>query len=134
MGKLDYNQYVPGEGPDKCDIVFVAQNPGKRECETGRLLTGPSGKEHDTSLASVGLKRRDTYTTNVYKFHKPKDKDPTPAEIAEVRDGLIEEVLSREPKFIVTMGNIATNIFVPGTQIGYVHEKQTPRGYSFGTQ
>ncbi|HIE16890.1 MAG TPA: hypothetical protein EYP71_01685 [Dehalococcoidia bacterium] len=58
---------VPGEGPEKADLLFIGEAPGWHEDQQGRPFVGPAGKYLDELLASIGLKRTEVYIANVIK-------------------------------------------------------------------
>lgn len=72
---------VIGEGSCHAKIMFIGEAPGKNEAKTGRPFCGTSGKILDKLLASVDIKRKDVYITNIVKDRPPSNRDPLPAEI-----------------------------------------------------
>lgn len=120
---------VCGYGPSKADIVIIGEAPGEEEELQGKPFVGTSGKLLDKLLMEAGMQRRDCYVTNVCKYRPPAnkieawitDKKKIGLEndwpLAQgryfssvVEDGLSElpqEILEREPKVIVGLGNVA---------------------------
>lgn len=61
---------VFGEGPERAPIVFVGEQPGDREDESGRPFVGPAGQLFDRALAAAGIDRSKVYVTNTVKHFK----------------------------------------------------------------
>src|SRR4030042_2155345 len=72
---------VPGEGPEKVDILFIGEAPGWHEDQQGRPFVGPAGQFLEELLASINLKRSQVYIANVIKCRPPANRDPLPDEI-----------------------------------------------------
>ncbi|MCC6612970.1 MAG: TIR domain-containing protein [Anaerolineae bacterium] len=103
------NRYFPvlGDGNPDANILFIGQCPGEYEAIQGRPFVGASGDVLDEMLLTIGLKREDTYMTNVVLDRPPDNRDPIPAEIefyVPYVDRLIEIV---EPGVIVPLGRFA---------------------------
>lgn len=120
---------VNGYGPSKADIVIIGEAPGEEEELHGRPFVGTSGKVLNKLLMEAGIRREDCYVTNVCKYRPPAnkieawitDKKKVGLEndwpLAQgryfssvVADGLSElpqEILEREPKVIIGLGNVA---------------------------
>lgn len=114
---------VPGEGPDKPDIMFIGEGPGYHEDQQGRPFVGPAGKLLEELLASIGLTRRDVYIANVIKCRPPGNRDPLPAEIQACRKYLDQQIRLLDPPVIVTLGRFSMARFMPGAVISRVHGK-----------
>ena len=103
--------FVPPNGPEDSNILFIGQAPAYYEVKSGKPFSGPSGSVLDGALESVGLRREDVRTDNsVLCFNAAGSGDPP---IAAVRacNGHIKEALSKS-KYVVPMGNSAlTAIF-----------------------
>jgi len=63
--------YIPGIGSLQPSLMILGEAPGKIEDETGIPFTGPTGKILDDCLFKAGIRRSDTYITNVVKFRPP---------------------------------------------------------------
>ena len=59
---------VNGEGSAGPKILVVGEAPGADEEAEGRPFIGPSGQLLNRLLKQAGVKRDETYVTNVYKF------------------------------------------------------------------
>jgi DNA polymerase len=103
---------VPGEGPRNAKVMFVGQNPGSEEDETGRPFVGRAGKFLTKILAENGIKREDVFITNIVKHVSPQNRKPYPDEVAACLPYLNMQINLIKPKIIVLLGASA---------------KQTPR-------
>ncbi len=98
---------VPGEGPLNAKIMFVGQNPGADEDETGRPFVGRAGQFLNQVLAENGMKREELYVTNIVKHMTPKNRPPFADEIAACLPYLTEQISMIKPERIVLMGKAA---------------------------
>lgn len=114
---------VPGEGPERPDIMFIGEGPGFHEDQQGRPFVGPAGKLLEELLASIGLTRRDVYIANVVKCRPPGNRDPLPDEIKACRKYLDQQIRLLDPPVIVTLGRFSMARFMPGATISRVHGK-----------
>ncbi len=112
---------VPGEGPEKPDILFIGEGPGFHEDQIGRPFVGPSGKLLDDLLGLIGLARSDVYIANVVKCRPPNNRDPLPEEIKACRKYLDQQIRLLDPKVIVTLGRFSLIRFLPKETISKVH-------------
>lgn len=111
---------VPGEGPERADIMFIGEGPGFHEDQQGRPFVGPAGQFLNELLASVGLRREQVYITNVIKCRPPGNRDPLPEEIHACRPYLERQIQLIQPKLIVTLGRYSTAWFFPNAQISKI--------------
>ena len=95
---------VPGEGPMNAKVMFVGQNPGAEEDETGRPFVGRAGKFLTKILAENGIKREDVFITNIVKHVSPQNRKPYPDEVAACLPYLIIQIKVIKPKMIVLLG------------------------------
>ena len=70
------NGVVMGEGNLKNKIMLIGEGPGANEDRLGRPFVGRAGKLMDKILASVNLKRKELYITNVIKCRPPGNRAP----------------------------------------------------------
>jgi DNA polymerase len=112
---------VPGEGPERVEIMLVGEGPGFHEDQQGRPFVGPAGRFLEELLASVGLKRTDVYITNVVKCRPPENRDPLPTEVEACRKYLHRQIEVLQPKLIVTLGRYSLAWFFPKDTISKVH-------------
>lgn len=111
---------VPGEGPEKVDILFIGEGPGFHEDQQGRPFVGPAGQFLNQLLESIGIQREQVYITNVVKCRPPGNRDPMPEEIEACRPYLDRQIALLKPKLIVTLGRYSTAQFFPGAQISRI--------------
>lgn len=114
-------QLVTGDGNPGAKIVFIGEAPGRFEDLQGKPFVGAAGKLLNNLLKSVGLKREDVYITNLVKFRPPNNRPPTPKEISDFRDYLIQELQIIKPKAVVPLGRFALWEFFPGEMISKTH-------------
>jgi DNA polymerase I-like protein with 3'-5' exonuclease and polymerase domains/uracil-DNA glycosylase len=125
---------VSGYGPAQADIVIVGECPTIDDEVEGRPLTGQAGRLLGTMLREAGIDPRACYITNVCKYRPPTSKqvsnplehwmtDKKKLGIAneweykdgryyseEIGEGLAElrgEILDRNPRIIIGLGNTA---------------------------
>ena len=90
-------QRVFARGNPDADLMVIGEAPGREEDIAGKPFVGRSGQLLDKMLASIGLTEEDFYITNVVNWRPPKNRNPTPDEIAMCRPFLnrhIELMLS----------------------------------------
>lgn len=120
-----YNIYVPSIGPRPCDLMFIAEAPGKDEATDPhpRPLIGRSGEVFDdifrTKFSPHGLFRSQVFITNVSKYRPPDNEieywlQRKKGKIIGAHERIIEGLteLSKEidevnPRIIVPMGSFA---------------------------
>lgn len=112
---------VPGEGPARCQIMFIGEGPGFYENEQGRPFVGAAGKFLDELLAQAGLKRQDVWITNIVKCRPPGNRDPLPEEVATCDQYLERQIQAVDPSIIITLGRHSMSKFMPGAKISSVH-------------
>jgi DNA polymerase len=120
-------QVVPGEGSAEAQMMFIGEAPGQKEDELGRPFVGAAGKFLDEMLATINLKREDTYIANVVKCRPPGNRDPLPDEVAICWSWLLEQIKIIRPKLIITLGRHSMGRFLPGAKISEMHGKAMRR-------
>jgi uracil-DNA glycosylase len=95
---------VPGEGPLNAEVMFVGQNPGAEEDESGRPFVGRAGKYLTKTLSEYGIKREDIYITNIVKHTSPQNRKPYSDEVDACLPYLIMQINIIKPKIIVLLG------------------------------
>lgn len=101
------NKPVIGQGNHDARIIFIGEAPGKNEAETGVPFCGAAGRVLDELLASINLKRKEVYVTNVVKDRPPNNRDPTPQEIELYSPFLIRQIEIIKPAVIATLGRFS---------------------------
>jgi DNA polymerase len=119
---------VPGEGPEKAQIVFIGEAPGFHEDQQGRPFVGQAGQFLEALLGSIGLKRGDVYICNVIKCRPPGNRDPLPTEIKNCQKWLDKQLELISPRMIVILGRYSLAKFFPGETISKIHGKERRRG------
>jgi uracil-DNA glycosylase family 4 len=114
---------VPGEGPEKVDLLFIGEAPGWHEDQQGRPFVGPAGQFLDKLLLSINLKRNQVYIANVVKCRPPANRDPLPSEIQSCDKYLDQQIKFLQPKMIITLGRYSLAKFFPNESIGKIHGK-----------
>lgn len=112
---------VPGEGPEKVDILFIGEAPGWNEDQQGRPFVGAAGQFLTHLIQSIGLKREQVYIGNVIKCRPPGNRDPLPGEIESCSKWLDKQIELLSPKLIVTLGRFSLARYFPGESIGKIH-------------
>ena len=123
---------VLGDGKRKNPtIALVGEAPGRQEVEADRPFVGQAGKNLDVFLQSIHLQREDLYITNVVKFRPTKksqagnlvNRTPTTKEIQGFTPFLLDEIITVNPKVIVTLGNTPLYALAGEKTIGLCHGK-----------
>lgn len=112
---------VFGDGNPDADIVFIGEAPGKNEDLQGLPFVGAAGRFLDEMLASIDLKRKDIYISNIVKYRPPNNRDPLPGEKQAFLPYLQAQLEVIQPKIVVTLGRHSTNCFLPDLQISKIH-------------
>jgi uracil-DNA glycosylase len=104
-------QAVPGEGPNRVDLMIVGEQPGDQEDRAGRPFVGPAGQVLDRALADAGIDRRQAFVTNAVKHFKYEMRGkrrlharPNTYEIERCRWWLEQERALVNPRVIVVLG------------------------------
>ena len=85
----------------------MGQNPGEEEDKTGRPFVGRAGKFLNKVLVKNGINREELFVTNLVKHVTPKNRKPSPDEIAACAPYLVAQVSAVKPKIVVLMGAVA---------------------------
>ena len=104
-------QAVPGEGPNRADLMIVGEQPGDQEDRAGRPFVGPAGQILDRALVDAGIERRRAFVTNAVKHFKYQMRGkrrlharPNTYEIERCRWWLEQERTLVSPRLIVVLG------------------------------
>lgn len=104
---------VFADGNPAARVMIIGEAPGRDEDQIGRPFVGRAGQLLDRMLAAIGLSRdapdalAAVYITNVLPWRPPGNRDPEPAEIAQMLPFLARHVELADPDLIVLMGNAA---------------------------
>lgn len=93
---------------------MIGEAPGREEHYRGTPFVGKAGIVLGTYMRAAGLKRRDTFVSNVYQYW-PGPGNPTPSE-KQVKEGerwILEELKKREKlKVVAAVGRVAARWFL----------------------
>jgi uracil-DNA glycosylase family protein len=110
----DATQGVPGEGPQKADLMLVGEQPGDSEDIEGHPFVGPAGSILDRALQDAGITRKEVFVSNAVKHFKfePRGKrrihsKPNAGEIEACRWWLAEELKFVQPRVVIALGATA---------------------------
>lgn len=104
---------VFADGNPKARVMIIGEAPGRDEDVQGKPFVGRAGHLLDKMFAAIGLSRTSPdagaafYITNVLPWRPPGNRDPEPAEIAQMLPFLARHVELADPDLIVLMGNAA---------------------------
>jgi uracil-DNA glycosylase family 4 len=121
---------LPGEGNPKARIMLVAQAPGEKEDEEGRMFVGPTGKVLDELLGELGIERNNLYLTNLVKCMLPNYRKPRQEEIDACSEYLDQEIDLIEPEIISPLGYYATRHILDKYDYSLPEKKEDLRALS----
>jgi uracil-DNA glycosylase family 4 len=144
--RTEHIRLVPGRGTKSPRVLIVGQNPGATENLQLKPFVGKAGKLLSQLMALAGLFAEDrfevpsnvtqsvseevrihanTFITNAVKYKTPRNRVPSPEEIAASRGYLRREwKLLGRPPVIVATGGVALNSLRPDlTSIGQLAGK-----------
>jgi DNA polymerase len=101
--------YVPGEGSNRPDILFVGEGPGETEDQFGRPFIGKAGQLLDKIIQKMGMRREDVFIANVVKCRPPNNREPLKDEVETCLPYLSRQISILQPKVIVCLGRVALN-------------------------
>lgn len=99
---------LPGEGNPNARIMLVAQAPGEKENENGKMFVGPTGKALYELLSELGIEKNNLYLTNLIKCMLPNYRKPRQEEIDACSDYLNQEIQLIDPEIISPLGHYST--------------------------
>lgn len=104
---------VFSSGNPESKVMLIGEAPGHEEEKALRPFVGPAGKKLDQILEAMGLKRDETYTTNIVKFRPAtarqttNNRKPTTEEVAAFIPVIREEIRIVAPQCIIALGATA---------------------------
>ncbi|HEY0214157.1 MAG TPA: uracil-DNA glycosylase [Paenirhodobacter sp.] len=104
---------VFADGNPRARVMIIGEAPGRDEDLQGKPFVGRAGHLLDRMVAAIGLDRAApdpagaVYITNVLPWRPPGNREPEPAEIAQMLPFLTRHVELVDPDLIVLMGNAA---------------------------
>jgi uracil-DNA glycosylase family 4 len=108
---LERRHTVAGEGAVDPLVMVIGEGPGADEDRCGRPFVGRAGQYLDRWLAAIALDRSSNcFISNIVKCRPPGNRDPLPEESAACLPYLKRQIEILEPKTILTLGRVATQI------------------------
>ena len=132
------SQTVFGVGHPRAHWLVVGEAPGEQEDLLGEPFVGPSGRLLDSMLAALRLSRaedgaappaRRAFIVNTLKCRPPRNRNPTPEELAQCEPFLVRQIQLLQPRIILAMGRFAVHSLLRsdepiGKLRGRVHQYQ----------
>jgi DNA polymerase len=110
---------VFGVGNPDADWLLVGEAPGAEEDRRGEPFVGRAGQLLNAMLEATGLAREQVFIANILKCRPPKNRDPSPDEVACCEPYLKRQIRLIRPKIILALGRIAAqNLLKVDTPIG----------------
>jgi DNA polymerase len=109
-------QTVFGIGHVHAHWLVVGEAPGEQEDLSGEPFVGAAGQLLDRMLAALKLTRatdgdapaaQRVYIANTLKCRPPRNRTPTPAEMAQCEPYLLRQIELLQPRLILAMGRSA---------------------------
>jgi len=79
-------------------------------------------------LEQAVVQRADVFITNVVKARPPRNRDPSPDEVAHHWPWLVAQLDVLQPRFVVPLGRHALGRFVADVKIGEAHGRPVAAG------
>jgi len=98
---------LPGEGNPEARVMLIAQAPGEKEDEEGRMFVGPTGKALNELFGELEIERSNFYLTNLVKCMLPNYRKPRQEEIEACSEYLDREIDIVSPEIISPLGYYA---------------------------
>jgi DNA polymerase len=111
------NKIVFGTGNARAELMFIGEGPGHDEDIQGLPFVGRAGQLLNQMIEAMGLSRAEVYIANVVKCRPPENRAPEKDEVAACMPYLLRQISAIEPKAIVCLGSIATQVLL-GTNKG----------------
>lgn len=100
-------QTVFARGNPQAKLMIVGEAPGFYEDQRGLPFVGKAGMLLDRMLKSIDLSENDVYIANILKCRPPNNRDPSPEEILQCTDYLIEQINLVKPKILLALGRFS---------------------------
>lgn len=129
---LSEEPIVFGAGNENARLMLIGEAPGAKEIELDRPFVGQAGKNLDTFIETLEIRREDIYITNTVKIRpyrinnktgRKVNRSPNKEELKKYSTILYKEIDIIKPEMIITLGNHALRILSENTKltIGEVH-------------
>ena len=109
---------VQGIGNVLSPVMIVGEAPGEDEDVLGMPFVGRSGKVLAKGLNNINITRREVYVTNACKCRPKGNRNPELSELKACAPWLRREIEQIKPKLIVTLGAVATGVFIKCPSVG----------------
>lgn len=110
---------VYGEGDPCAQLMVIGEGPGDTEDKLGRPFVGRAGELLEKMLGAIDLAREDVFICNTVKCRptsleggKLRNRAPNPAEMANCRPYLEEQIDIIAPAIILALGAPAAKSFL----------------------
>jgi uracil-DNA glycosylase len=111
------NKTVPGDGHINPSLMIIGEGPGAEEDKSGLPFVGRAGQYMDKWMEAINLdKKQDIYLANIVKCRPPENRDPLPDEIAACLPYLERQISIINPKVILSVGRISSQILTGQTE------------------
>jgi uracil-DNA glycosylase family 4 len=120
---------ICGEGNLDAKIMLVAQAPGIKEDEVGKMFIGPSGIVLDDLLEFNNVQRENLYITNLIKCMLPNYRKPKQDEIDICSEYLDEEIKLIDPTVLVPLGHYSTKYILEKYNLEILSKKDFNKLY-----
>ncbi len=106
-------QTVFGVGHPQAHWMIVGEAPGEQEDLKGEPFVGAAGQLLDAMLRAIGLTRdeapreQQVYIANTLKCRPPRNRNPSPDELAQCEPFLLRQIELVQPRVILAMGRFA---------------------------
>lgn len=131
-------QTVFGVGHEQAHWMVVGEAPGENEDLQGEPFVGAAGQLLDRMLAALSLTRstegdappaQRVYIANTLKCRPPRNRNPSPEEMAQCEPFLVRQIELLKPRIILAMGRFAVQALLRsdapvGKLRGRVHRYQ----------
>jgi uracil-DNA glycosylase len=131
-------QTVFGVGHESAHWLLLGEAPGEQEDLQGEPFVGAAGQLLDRMLAALKLTRQAdgdapaaqrVYIANTLKCRPPRNRNPTPQEMAQCEPFLMRQIELQKPRIILAMGRFAVQALLRsdepiGRLRGRVHHYQ----------
>jgi DNA polymerase len=121
-------QTVFGVGHEQAQWMVVGEAPGENEDKQGEPFVGAAGQLLDRMLAALQLTRstggdegpaQRVYIANTLKCRPPRNRNPSPEEMAQCEPFLVRQIELLKPRIILAMGRFAVQALLrSGEPIG----------------
>jgi DNA polymerase len=102
------SEVIFGQGPLQADIMFISSAPSQIEEASHEPFKNDEGQLLDRMFEKMGYQREQLYLCYAAPCRPPNDRPPNAEELLSCRPWLKEQIELVQPKFIVTLGTVAT--------------------------